>query len=71
MDFSIHDFLFTTVTGLIGHRPDYTVRETAAGWYEKGVFTADDLAAIETAIAEQYVEPEPPMAELEPPKGEE
>lgn len=60
-DFSIHDFLVTTVTGLVGHRPDYNVREMAAGWYTKGVFTADDVASIEAAIRAQY--PAEPVAE--------
>jgi hypothetical protein len=61
MDFSIHDFLITTVTGLVGHRPDYNVREMAAGWYAKGVFIAGDLAGIEAAIQAQY--PAEPAAE--------
>ena len=56
--FHLHDFVMTTLHGMIGHEPDYKVRQYALGWYDKAQLTAEDMASIEEAIQAQYVAPE-------------
>jgi len=65
-DFTIHDFLLDTVKGLIGHRPDFSIREMTAGWYSKGVFAVQDVAEIDNLIMDQYNDTELPPVEQEP-----
>ena len=56
--FNLHDFVMNTLKGMVGHEPDYKVRQYALGWYDKAQLTAEDMAAIEEAIEAQYVKPE-------------
>ena len=56
--FNLHDFVMTTLHGMIGHEPDYKVRQYALGWYDKAQLTAEDMAAVEAAIEAQYAQPE-------------
>ena len=56
--FNLHDFVMTTLHGMIGHEPDYKVRQYALGWYDKAQLTAEDMVSIEEAIAAQYTQPE-------------
>lgn len=56
--FNLHDFVMNTLHGMVGHEPDYKVRQYALGWYDKAQLTAEDMAAVETAIQAQYVQPE-------------
>ena len=56
--FSLHDFVMNTLHGMVGHEPDYKVRQYALGWYDKAQLTAEDMASVETAIEAQYVKPE-------------
>jgi len=56
--FNLHDFVMNTLHGMVGHEPDYKVRQYALGWYDKAQLTAEDMAAIEEAIEAQYVKPE-------------
>lgn len=50
--FSLHDFVMTTIRGMIGHYPDFQCREYGLGWYTRGVLTEEDLAQIEAWIVE-------------------
>jgi hypothetical protein len=56
--FNLHDFVMNTLKGMVGHEPDYKVRQYALGWYDKAQLTAEDMAAVEAAIDAQYVQPE-------------
>lgn len=50
--FSMHNFVFNTIIGMVGSEPEYKVRKYALAWLEKDVLTEDDLAAIEARFAE-------------------
>ena len=50
--FSMRDFVFETILGMIGREPEYKVRQYALGWLEKNVLTEADLAAVEARFAE-------------------
>ena len=63
--FSLHDFVMNTLHGMVGHEPDYKVRQYALGWYDKAQLTAEDMASVEAAIEAQYVKPEEIKAEEE------
>lgn len=54
--FSMHNFVFETILGMIGREPEYKVRQYALGWLEKDVLTEDDLAAVEARFAELAAE---------------
>lgn len=54
--FSMHNFVFETILGMIGREPEYKVRQYALGWMEKDVLTEDDLAAVEARFAELAAE---------------
>ena len=56
--FNLHDFVMNTLHGMVGHEPDYKVRQYALGWYDKAQLTAEDMAAVEAAIDAQYVQSE-------------
>lgn len=45
--FSIHDFIMQTLHGMVGHYPDFQVREYALNWYGKGKIAEADLATVE------------------------
>lgn len=61
--FSIHDFIMTTIRGMVGHYPDFQVREYALNWYSKGKINEDDLAEVEAWLTPAAVEEEPDAAE--------
>ena len=48
--FNLREFIKSGFLKAIGMMADYQIILNAAGWYEKGVLTADDLAEIENAI---------------------
>lgn len=50
--FSMHNFVFETIVGMIGNEPEYKVRQYCLGWLEKDILTEDDLAAVEARLAE-------------------
>ena len=52
--FNLRNFIKTGLINAVGKMADYQVMLNAAGWYEKGVLTTDDLAEIETLINAQY-----------------
>lgn len=45
--FSVHNFIMTTLRGMVGRYPDFQVREYALNWYGKGKLNEEDLAAVE------------------------
>lgn len=46
----MHDFVMKTLLGAVGSAPDYSVRNTALGWLEKGILGEQDLITIDKAI---------------------
>ena len=54
--FSIHDFIMTTIHGMVGRYPDFQVREYALNWYGKGKLNEIDLAQIEEWLTPAPVE---------------
>ena len=56
--FNLHDFVMNTLKGMIGHEPDYKVRQYALGWYDKAQLTSEDMAALEETLQNQYALPE-------------
>lgn len=52
--FNLHDFVMSTLRGMVGKEPDYKVQQYALGWFDKAGLTAADMEAIATAISAQY-----------------
>ncbi len=52
--FSLHDFVMSTLLGMVGNEPDYKVRQYALGWYDKAELTAEDMQKLDDAIMAQY-----------------
>jgi hypothetical protein len=48
--FSLNEFIKKGLLNAVGKMADYQVILNAAGWFEKGVLTEDDLAEIQMAI---------------------
>ena len=57
--FNLRDFIKQGFLKAVGKMADYQIILNAAGWYDKGVLDAEDLAEISAAIEAQY----PPVAE--------
>lgn len=62
--FSLSNFIRTGLVRAVGRMADYQIILNAAGWHDKGVLTAEDLAMIQAAIDAQYAEE--PEAEKAP-----
>lgn len=56
--FSLHDFVMSTLMGMVGNEPDYKVRQYALGWYDKAELTAEDMQKLDEAIMAQYPQEE-------------
>ena len=63
MMFNLAIFIKTGLLDAVGKLADYQVILNAAGWHDKGVLTAEDLAEIQTAIAAQHIIVDEPMPE--------
>ena len=65
--FNLRDFIKSGFIKAIGKMADYQIILNAAGWYDKGVLTEEDLAEIQAAIDEYNsktsTEPEAPAEE--------
>lgn len=65
--FSLRDFIKSGFIKAIGKMADYQIILNAAGWYDKGVLTEEDLAEIQAVIDEYNnktsTEPEAPAEE--------
>lgn len=48
--FSMRSFVKDGFLKAVGKMADYQIILNAAGWYDKGVLTAEDLEEIQTAI---------------------
>ena len=59
--FSIHDFIMTTIRGMVGRYPDFQVREYALNWYGKGKLAEADLAEVEAWLTPEPIEAEEPV----------
>ena len=51
--FSLREFLMKGFCDAVGKMPDYQVIMNATGYYEKNVFTTEDLAKLQTLIDEK------------------
>jgi hypothetical protein len=63
MSFDARDFLKGGLIGAVGKKPDYKIKLDAMQWYDKGYLEDSDLAEIQEAIDNQYIEPETPIEE--------
>ena len=61
MIFDARDFLKGGLIGAVGKKPDYKIKLDAMQWYDKGYLEDSDLAEIQEAIDNQYIEPETPI----------
>lgn len=52
--FNLKDFIKTGLLNAVGKMADYQIILNAAGWFEKGVLTEEDLAEIQVAIEARY-----------------
>ena len=66
MIFDARDFLKGGLIGAVGKKPDYKIKLDAMQWYDKGYLEDSDLAEIQEAIDNQYIEPETPVIEEAP-----
>ena len=52
--FSMQDFVMDTLRRMVtGGETDYRVMRYAAGWYERGTLTDDDMVEVQTLIEER------------------
>ena len=63
--FSLRNFVFDGLMSAVGKMNDYQIVLNAAGWFDKGVLSQDDLEGIQAAINAQY----PTETEAVPVKG--
>jgi hypothetical protein len=61
MIFNARDFLKGGLIGAIGYKPDFKIKLDAMEWYKCGYLEDSDLAEIQEAIDNQYIEPETPV----------
>ena len=61
MIFNARDFLKGGLIGAIGYKPDFKIKLDAMEWYKCGYLEDSDLAEIQEAIDNQYIEPETPI----------
>lgn len=61
MIFNARDFLKGGLIGAIGYKPDFKIKLDAMQWYKEGYLEESDLAEIQQAIEQQYIEPETPV----------
>lgn len=60
--FTLRGFIKAGLRNAVGKMADYQIILNAAGWYEKGVLTEDDLAELQDAIDAKNA---PPAAVVE------
>ena len=63
--FSLREFIKKGLLDAVGKMADYQVILNAAGWYEKGVLTSEDLEEIQAVNDSQYNFAEEPIDEVE------
>jgi hypothetical protein len=63
MIFNARDFLKGGLIGAIGYKPDFKIKLDAMEWYKCGYLEDSDLAEIQQAIDNQYIELETPIEE--------
>ena len=61
--FNLNNFIMKTLKGMVGHYPDFQVREYAANWYAKGTLTVEDVEEIDNILEAQYIVPETPVVD--------
>ena len=63
MEFNLREFLKESLISIVGHKPDREIKFAASSWYNKGNLEEEDLAEIQAAIDNQYVEVEESIIE--------
>ena len=48
--FDLRKFVLNGLLGAVGDMEDFRIKLNAAGWYEKGVLSEEDMVRIESAI---------------------
>lgn len=61
--FSLKEFIKKGFIDAVGKMADYQIVLNAAGWYEKGVLTEEDLAEISAEIEVRKASKEEPVIE--------
>lgn len=56
--FDLNKFVMDTLQGMVGHYPEFQVREFALNWYAKGKLTEENLATVESWFVEVAEETE-------------
>ena len=69
--FNLREFIKKGFLNAVGKMADYQIILNAAGWYEKGVLTEDDLEEIQVKIDEKNTPEEIPEETEEIPEAEE
>lgn len=69
--FNLREFIKKGFLNAVGKMAEYQIILNAAGWYEKGVLTEDDLEEIQTKIDEKNTPEEIPEETEEIPEIEE
>lgn len=69
--FNLREFIKKGFLNAVGKMADYQIILNAAGWYEKGVLTEDDLEEIQAKIDEKNTPEEIPEETEEIPETEE
>ena len=69
--FNLREFIKKGFLNAVGKMADYQIILNAAGWYEKGVLTEDDLEEIQVKIDEKNTPEEIPEETEEIPEIEE
>ena len=69
--FNLREFIKKGFLNAVGKMADYQIILNAAGWYEKGVLTEDDLEEIQVKIDEKNTPEEIPEETEETPETEE
>lgn len=69
--FNLREFIKKGFLNAVGKMADYQIILNAAGWYEKGVLTEDDLEEIQVKIDEKNTPEEIPEETEEIPETEE
>ena len=62
--FNLREFIKKGFLNAVGKMADYQIILNAAGWYEKGVLTEDDLEEIQVKIDEKNT-PEDDLEEIQ------
>ena len=52
--FDLRKFVLQGLLDAVGQMEDFRIKLNAAGWYDKGVLSGEDLAKIDTALENAF-----------------